>query len=353
LNLALAKVAEADNLFAIGEIFMPKDQFKISLRENGEHSFKKSLESYNQYDKTKDQMLLKDTIMFLHHGIELLMKEMLVRHSLYLIFEDLKELPKKQKEANKKGVSIFNIDSPPKSVAYEVAISRVDAFLNYPELDDNLRQNLERLNRFRNQLEHYAIEVDREEVVRLLEAIHKPILVLFEKYMGPMTQLQTPQIKQTWDNISNVAKEAQRVSHEVYELMKMFNGQKVPGNLLGVDGEVTLPKFDRVFEEYAMEVGEDNESRSRYLFDILAETANFSTGEGGARWVVETKLRAPRSDTVYQVSAFGQFSNAKPWLVAFDKIPISTRDKAKGLKVMITGQSELEELRKLLSQTSE
>jgi hypothetical protein len=331
---------------------MSKDRFQISLRENGEHSFKKSLESYNQYDKTKDQMLLKDTIMFLHHGIELLMKEMLVAHSPYLIFEELKDLPKKQKEANKKGVSIFNIDSPPKSVTYEVAISRVDAFLNYPEFDDNLRQNLERLNRFRNQLEHYAIEADREEVVKLLEAIHKPILVLFDKHIGPMTQLQTDQIKQTWDNINNAAKEAQRINHEVYELMQMFNGQKVPGNLLGVDGEVTLPKFDRVFEEYETKVGEENENRQSYLFDILAETANFSTDGVGARWVVETKLRAPRSDAVYMVSAFGQFSNARPWFVAFDTIPASTRAKAKELKVMVTGRSEFEELRKLLSQTS-
>src|SRR5690242_12115936 len=100
---------------------MAKDKFQISLRENGEHSFKRSLESYREYEKTEDQMLLKDTIMFLHQSIELLMKEMLVRHSPYLIFDELKDIPRKQIEANKKGIGIFFIDKPPRSVTYEIA----------------------------------------------------------------------------------------------------------------------------------------------------------------------------------------------------------------------------------------
>jgi hypothetical protein len=79
---------------------MTKDKFQISLRENGEHAFKRSLESYREYEKTNDQMLLKDTIMFLHQSVELLTKQMLVNHSPYLIFEDLRDIPKKQKEAN-------------------------------------------------------------------------------------------------------------------------------------------------------------------------------------------------------------------------------------------------------------
>ena len=86
---------------------MGKNHFKINLRENGEHSLKRSLESYELYENTGDQMYLKDTIMFLHQGIELLMKQILVAHSPYLIFEDLKDVPKKQKEADRQGVGIF------------------------------------------------------------------------------------------------------------------------------------------------------------------------------------------------------------------------------------------------------
>jgi hypothetical protein len=68
---------------------MSDDKFQISLRENGEHSFKRSLESY------------------------------------------------------------------------EVAIERVEAFLNPQELSKTLRDQLDELNRVRNQLEHYAIDADR------------------------------------------------------------------------------------------------------------------------------------------------------------------------------------------------
>jgi hypothetical protein len=129
---------------------MLANDFKISLRENGEHSFKRSLESYKAYESSRELMLLKDTIMFLHQSIELLMKEMLVSHSPYLIFEELKDIPRTQMEANKQGMGIFFIEKPPRSVTYEVAIDRVEAFLNPIELDENLKQNLNRLNRLRN-----------------------------------------------------------------------------------------------------------------------------------------------------------------------------------------------------------
>src|SRR5579883_1962565 len=43
---------------------MPEKDFTISLRENGEHSFKRSLESYQAYENSRDLMFLKDTIMF-------------------------------------------------------------------------------------------------------------------------------------------------------------------------------------------------------------------------------------------------------------------------------------------------
>jgi len=323
-------------------------KFKISLRENGEHSFKKSLESYSDYDKTKDQMLLKDTIMFLHNGIELLMKEMLVQHSEYLIYEELKDIHVKQKEARIKGIGIFYIDYPPKSVTYEVAIKRVDAFINPPELDDSLLQNLTRLNRLRNQLEHYAIDADKEEVVRILEAIHKPILNLFENHLGPLTQLQTPQINQTWQNINHSFEAFKQKNHEVCELVKKFNGQKVPGSLLGVDGEVILPKFNRVSENYLIHLQRDTGPMLLEI-DILAES---SSTDDGTRWIVETKLRRPRIETVYRVHSFGQLTNSVSWLVAFDKVSPSMRLEAKNLKVMITGLDEFEELKKLVVPTN-
>ncbi len=146
-------------------------------------------------------MLLKDAIMFLHHGIELLMKEILVSHSPYLIFEELKDLPRKQKLADKQGISIFSIDRPPRTVSYEVACERVEAFIRPAELNDKLLGNLDELNRLRNKLEHHEIEADRQEVEELLLAIHDPLLRLFEAHIGRLSQLRTPQAKKIWNNI--------------------------------------------------------------------------------------------------------------------------------------------------------
>ena len=327
---------------------MNKDKFQISLRENGEHSFKRSLESYKEYERTNDQMLLKDTIMFLHQSIELLMKEMLVQHSPYLIFEELKDIPKKQKEANKNGIGIFYIDNPPKSVTYEVAIKRVEAFINPPELDDKLIQHLEMLNRLRNQLEHYAINADREEVMQMLEAVHKPILQLFEKHLGTLTQLNTPQINQTWKTITGNVTSYKEKNHEVFLLMQKFNGQKVPGSFFGVEDEVTLPKFDLFYENYLMPTKFHDLRRVMLEIDIFAEFEQSSVKESVKGWIVETKLGAPASETIYKVRFRGDRLESIPWLVAFAKIPSLTRVMAKEFGVMVTGIDELEELKKLI-----
>jgi hypothetical protein len=64
------------------------------------------------------------------------------------------------------------------------------------------------------------------------------------------------------------------------------------------------------------------------------------------------KLRSPQIETVHQVNAYGQISKSIPWLVAFDRIPASTQARAKELKVMYTGFSEYEELKKMVESTS-
>jgi hypothetical protein len=322
---------------------MSEDKFQISLLANGEHSLKKSLESYSEFERTKDQMLLKDTIMFLHQSIELLMKEMLVRKSPYLIFEDLKDISKKQKEANDKKLPIFFIEHPPKSVTYTEAINRVEAFINPPELDKSLKDDLDWLNKQRNQLEHYAIDADREEIVRILELIHKPILKLFENHLEILTQIQTPEVNQTWKSINNRYESYKQKKHEVFLLIKKFNSQKVPGRLFSMTGEIILPKFDNVFEDIRMTAEKDSR-------DVPLEVDIFAHNDDSSeiRWIVETKLSGSGLDGIYQASASAQLLKAVPWLVIFDKVPSSTLAKAEALNVMVTGSQEFTELKQLI-----
>jgi hypothetical protein len=322
---------------------MAKDKFQISLRENGEHSLKNSLDSYKRYEVSKEPLFLKDAIMFLHHGIKLLMKEMLVNHSPYLMFEELRDIPKKQKEANKQGVSIFFIKQPPKSVTYEVAIDRVEAFINPPELTDNLRQNLTTLNRLRNQLEHYAIHADKEEVIRILEAIHEPILNLFENHLGPLTMLRTPQINQIWSNIGHIAKEHQMKIHEVYMLMEKFNFQKVPGRLFGQSGEMRLPKFDWITENYRMNLGDDV---GIVEFDIFAECKD-AYGEYKS-WPVIIKLNPPSIDFIHMMDIYRILAGSTPWLIVFNELSNEFAEGAWELGLMVTNARDLQKLKELV-----
>lgn len=328
---------------------MSDSKFQISLRENGEHSIKKSLESYSEYEKTKDQMLLKDAILFLHNGIELLMKEMLVRENEYLIFVDLKDVKTKQKEARKKGLGIFFIEYPPKSVTYEEAYERVEAFINPPELNETLLKYLGKLNRLRNQLEHYAIDADKEEVVQLLEAIHKPILNLFEKHLGPLTQLQTPQIIEAWQSITNSQQLFKRVNHEVAELIRKFNGQKVSGSLFGLEGKITLPKFDSIIENDYINVDGVNGSMQIGV-DIFASSIG-SAGKASTKWVVETRPAGTQRIllTIQQLSFYAKQTGSIPWLVIFDNIPDSARKDAKNLNVMTSNRQDFETLSQLVT----
>lgn len=306
----------------------------------------RALESFKEYQNTQDEMLLKDTIMFLHQSIELLMKEMLASHSPYLIFEELRDLPKKQTEANRLGIGIFFIDKPPRSVTYEVAIDRVEAFLNPPELDETLKQNLDRLNRLRNQLEHYAIDADKDEVVQVLEAIQEPILNLFEKHLGKLKRLHTPKVKQAMEAVDAAFNES-KLLKEVHESMGKFNGQKIPGNLLGVEGEVTLPRLHFIYDEYRLPITKDDVLKSR-IIDILAGTEDALGNGPGIRWIVEVKLHSPDPSFLFRFSSDSKSISALSWLVVYDEVPVLLRKKAKELNIMITGRQEYADLKRLL-----
>jgi hypothetical protein len=55
--------------------------------------------------------------MYVHHGVELLMKQILVQHSEYLLFDDLGDATlKKQKQANKEQTGVFQLEKPPRTV---------------------------------------------------------------------------------------------------------------------------------------------------------------------------------------------------------------------------------------------
>ena len=321
---------------------MPKkekqpEKFAISLRENGLHSLWHGIESYGIYDRTQDKLMLKDAIMFLHHGVELLMKEILTKHSTFLIFEDLRDAATKQKQADDSGIGIFFLDKPPKTVTYEEAIKRVSAFVKPPELTTDLQTNLNKLNQFRNQLEHYAIEADKENIIKLLAALHEPLLELFDNQLGGVREHQPAKVSQLWNKVQNSAKFYSELEREAFDLVTHFKGQKVPGRLFGVEGEFALPTFTDILANQRVSM----QGMFREI-DILGEGQGF-------RWVVEIK-GTPRigQSAIDQVFSLSHALKAKPWLIVFAELPESMRKAAHAYGVLITGIREWKELKGLI-----
>jgi len=320
-------------------------KLRISLRENGLHSFRRGMKSYGKYLRSQDPMLLKDAVMFLHHGIELLMKQILVQHSEYLIFDDLDDASEKQRRADDLGISVFDLEKSPLTVGYNEAIHRVEAFVKHAQLDETLRPNLENLNRLRNKLEHYAINADRNEIEKLLSVIRDPLLDLFDTEIGGIKRAMPPAVNRVWDSIRSSASKGLLLQKDVSALLNLFKGQTVEGRLLNQPDRLVLPTFTEIRQDYRM-------PESSRVVDIWAE------GEK-ERWAVEIKTYDSQKDfqflseMLFQLAYFGRKDNTTAvWLVVSGEIAPPIRSAARGAevagmggKVLVSGRRELQELK--------
>lgn len=298
----------------------------ISLADNGLHSLTRGIQFYKAYSENSDSMLLKDAIMSLHHGVELLLKQILVNASPYLIFQDLKDATDKQIRADEKNLAIFFMESPPKTVTYEEALKRIQAFVKAPELEPNLISKLHRLNHLRNQLEHYAIDADIEQITKLMDEIYRPLIDFFEKYIPEMKSNEIPSPEKV--SRSRLS-EYSLLENEVYSLMLRMKGQTIPGYLLGKEGSFILPSFSKVSQisrEQIMKVGEET---LYYRPDILAEAPN-------GIWVVEVKGgRTEPTAAIYQMLYYKSILDdtssfdATPWIIFFSPVSDTIRALSK------------------------
>ena len=136
--------------------------------------------------------------------------------------------------------------------------------------------------------------------------------------------------------------------------MGNFNGQQVPGGLLGLDKEVVLPKFTNVYEDYHLNQKSDGIVVNRFTLDIFAHGKRVSPSDRrSGKWVVSTKLRTSPIESAYQIYHYGHLTESVPWLVVHDVISNSVRIKAKELKVMVTSRQELEELKKIVDSANQ
>jgi hypothetical protein len=315
------------------------NRVKIELRDNGLHSLWKGIAAYESA-KTDDAdvWIFKDAIMFIHHGVELLMKQILVNHSEYLVFEDLSETTvKKQKQAKKEKIGVFSLLKPPRSVTYSNAIRRVEAFIAPPELDVSLIDRLDELNNLRNQIEHYAVDIDKQDVTELLGKIHEPLLALLDSQLGGIRKAQPVPVIKAWESMTSGMERGIAAENRVAEIAACFVGQVVKEDLFTTDHQVTLPRVVQVQQGSRWE-----DSDREFEIDVVVESDS-------EKWAVEVKAsQRLRRETFHQIKSIAHTVNATPWLVFLGSSTAQDVRSAHELGVLLTDGIQLDALEQLV-----
>ncbi|MPY26943.1 hypothetical protein [Shewanella sp. YLB-07] len=146
---------------------------KISLIENGVDSLKKGFESLKKYeemhfiDRSGEERFytLKDAILSINHGIEILFKQVLINHNELLVFSDIDKSLKSafREKRQKKLSSIFETEKSPHTVTMQEAIDRLSSFCGIV-LDKKMLSKISQLEKYRNQITHSAIFIKEEDV---------------------------------------------------------------------------------------------------------------------------------------------------------------------------------------------
>ncbi|MDM5264836.1 hypothetical protein [Bacillus wiedmannii] len=161
---------------------------QYSLLENGVDSLKGARDSLETFDDQVEGTYhnLKDAVIFLNHGIEILFKLILKQHSPSLMFSDLKAYQKAKVDMKKQGKSdVFEINSDLRTVTLMEAVDRIE-YLCDIDIPRDLRASIMYINKIRNKIMHYGINLDYSEekvLVLKLKACSKETVDFLQKHI--------------------------------------------------------------------------------------------------------------------------------------------------------------------------
>ena len=169
---------------------------KISLLENGMDSLQRGFESVLNYEKNtvtktpkmEDYFYLKQAILSTHHGIEILLKYVLMKKSEFLIVSkiDAEYMQAYREKEKQKKSSVFEGSDPGRvhTITYEEALERVEYFTDY-SISAKLKEKLKKLNVFRNALTHAEIDIPDDQVILLFQNLLNDLDLFFYNAIGP------------------------------------------------------------------------------------------------------------------------------------------------------------------------
>lgn len=169
---------------------------KLSFLESGLDSLTKGFDLLKRHEELlflqqgtekERYFVLKDSILFIHHGIEILLKSILYKKSEFLVFSQLDQNVKKayHEMHQKKRSTVFQTSLKQKihTVTYSEAIERITlicAICISPQLLNKLNQ----LDAYRNQIIHSEINIDESEIITLFNGFLDEIDFLFTTTLG-------------------------------------------------------------------------------------------------------------------------------------------------------------------------
>lgn len=166
---------------------------KFTLLDNGADSLKGVFDCLEKFDNrySDSYHLIKDAVIFLNHGIEILFKEILSQRSNALMFTELKSYQEARVKMKKSGaVNVFEINPKLKTVSLIEAMDRLE-YLCEVEIPELLRKNIYFINKIRSQIMHFGIDLsesDVDELVRKLKYCHEESILFLEKHIENLSE---------------------------------------------------------------------------------------------------------------------------------------------------------------------
>jgi hypothetical protein len=335
---------------------------RIGLLENCYHSLKRGYELWGEGQRKQDAWLLKEAIIWIHHGIELGIKQLLVQTNEYLVFEDVDKAVRQLTNLRKQNpdvsvLDLFDQENPAFSVSFHKAVERAAVMLNLDDLSERskLRTNIDELTKYRNKIVHYSINIDFDRIVVLLSETMTDFLGLLETaieddkfskaYIKEIRQASLPLTKRY------LLLEKEAIAR-ITSLMNGFNNQKMPGYLFGVDEDIILPCFKTIESNYVQ-----NLKNRKLNLDIKAETKNQEI------WIIDVKITSMNSSVIYssihqvasQKSIFLELkeklniSDIKAWFISLDERFILLRkEEFKKADILVSSLSDIKKIEEII-----
>lgn len=203
-----------------------------------------------------------------------------------------------------------------------------------------MRLKIDELTKYRNKTVHFSVELDIPAVASLLSDILDPLIELLEREIKNPTFKQKciPEINRQAKPIKMLIRYLAKESEQrVRNLLLLFNGQHVPGELFGLPQDLDLPMFAEV---------KMNPILKNREVDIQA----IGTTE---EWIVEVKLRFVPDRVFGMLGSLladlrEQFKDKKIWLVIMSEIPQKYRERLKDLGILFSSVNDIERLEQTL-----